>query len=1783
MGFSAKKFLAAGIIAFVILISNIHQVSATACPVALSGGTLSSNTSLTADTYDCSSVDLTINNGVTLTMQGNTTSDTGVVLQVHSLNVVGSISANSQGYASSLGPGAGIDSGEQGSGAGHGAVGGAATAAGGSSYGSYIAPLTLGSGGGRGSCNPSGGSGGGAIKIIATTNVAVAGTISSNGGAGASACGAGAGGGSGGSVYIVTSNLSGSGTISANGGSAGTVGAGVGAGGRVFIQYSGTNSFNGTQTATKGSSGLSSGYNDGTNLTYDSTNDDLYIKTTQTWYSSPTLEGSSHSYHNVTITNNSTLYTVGYYTTNSNGVGAVFNVTNFTLDSGSSINGIALGYAGGVGTGVSGAGPGAGIGSNAQGSGAGYGGSGGAASNAGGPAYGSSSIPVDLGSGGGAGNCGAAGGTGGGAVKIAASNSADISGNITVNGGAGGTACGAGSGGGSGGSIYISASSLSGSGTLSANGGSAGTVGAGVGAGGRISIIYSTTNSFNGSTSVTYGVSGLSSILSYGTNLLYDSTNNDMYIKSTQLWNASPLLEQSSHTYRTFAISNSSILYTKGYFSNNSDGVGFVFNVTNFTIGSGSSINGSSLGYTGVGNGNGQGPSPGQGGCNVNEGGGGGGHGGVGGNANVTFLGGGTSGIAATPVLLGSAGGSGNCVTGNAGGSAIKVVATGTITLSGTISMDGQSVSGTYQGAGAGGSIYLYADILTGTSNLSAIGGNGNLGGGAGGGGRIAIGYGTTNSYSGSTLVSGGTGGAHVGGAGTATTVFLPQAPTSLTQYKSDSATVIASGATTQETTVILKMAMSASGALTLTPEVEIRAIGTAFSNITTNTGNGVSYTGSPVTGSVTISGLSDLTNYHWQSRVCNSGNCSTWVSYNGSPYDFRIVTNQDPSSPTSLGPSGFVDGSYTGDTTPSVTFTLADPDVSDTVKFNILIDDTSDYSSPVVNYTSALSAQGSASFTVGQATGTGSYSVGSVGQTLADGSYYWKVKAIDNSAASGSYTLANSGNVAFILNTGSPIGLSLDSPSDHGYINNERPTFRFKAAISTTTDMYKYILRVNNPSTGTSDPSGDFTIEDIPAVRTTDYETATYLAHYDNFGDADVDNNYISIYTKSSDTWDPDYNDGKLREGIIDWTIVAVDNIDNESQSSRTIYLDRTAPQLSLTKINNANYAGGDYSTSATFLTLNGIIKDTLAGGDSTLIQSENGPRVTSGIDKFNVTIDEYKNFSTILYSIYNSLLFPNYYSCDNTEITDNTKQLCDKYAFFNYAPSEKLKIGKYKISITGTDKAGNSAYLLFNLNILSPGQTTKNTDSTPKPQKNKTISPSPTPQIITVPQAEPSPSQAPTIITNLVTTINDIGNYILSVAEYAIQSLVQAFSTNGSVLASIAEWVNYSITSFQEIVLDNKPTQIADVRVISATATTATIYWQTNHLSTSKVSFGETLDYGVSVQSDEKVHDHYVEISGLTPGTHYYYEVMSQNSEYVYDAHHEFDTLGVSDEASVNSDRANESGSKNEKTLIKPLPVPQEIKGIGDTAAALTDFSFKVGEIGTIATGIYITAASAASASYILLPLYGSPGRSILNFPFDFIKLMFASAYQSLSAFIGLISGINIRKRRKNNGVVFNSLNHSPLAGAFVVSISPSGNLSTDCTDSLGRYMLEPRPDIYELKANKINYLYPSKIISDPTDTIFTHIYKPGEKIEIKTQGEKISGIALPMDPSIKLNAFNLFATKFLQKTRYILLKSKKILIPASFAITGLATLVHPTTYYLSIFGLNILLYLRTRSKFK
>ncbi len=278
----------------------------------------------------------------------------------------------------------------------------------------------------------------------------------------------------------------------------------------------------------------------------------------------------------------------------------------------------------------------------------------------------------------------------------------------------------------------------------------------------------------------------------------------------------------------------------------------------------------------------------------------------------------------------------------------------------------------------------------------------------------------------------------------------------------------------------------------------------------------------------------------------------------------------------------------------------------------------------------------------------------------------------------------------------------SLESPNDNSYTNQERPSFRWKAGTSANL-LSSYQVDLDNG------PTGDFSISSIPASRTTTYETTKYNAHYEGFSDSDTTNNYITVYTKSSSDWGPNHNDGKLKEGKRSWTLKAIDATGVEYTASRTLFVDLTSPTIEVTQVNDIQktvlvpqgQSLTDLSTTDTTPTITGKITDPLSAQDgSTATQDENGPKIASGPKQVEIKVEKQETVlgvpsTTKLITLYtinldsqNSL-----YTCDDKEITDNSKNKCDKYQNFTYTPATPLDFGTYKITVTGTDKADNGS----------------------------------------------------------------------------------------------------------------------------------------------------------------------------------------------------------------------------------------------------------------------------------------------------------------------------------------------------------------------------------------------------------------------------------------------------------------------------------------------------------
>ncbi|MFA5437156.1 MAG: hypothetical protein WC293_01110 [Candidatus Omnitrophota bacterium] len=447
------------------------------------------------------------------------------------------------------------------------------------------------------------------------------------------------------------------------------------------------------------------------------------ITANETWVTDKT-------YTNLYIGNNATVTVDSVNKTGGAGQ-IVLTVDNLWVDSGATISSDAKGYRGGTSNGwsqvLTALGDGASLWGQSSSGGAGYGGVGGNSGQddaAGGTTYGSNTAPVDLGSGAGA-AAASYGGAGGGAIKIVASGGVTNNGTITANGGDGivqpEQVASRGAGGGSGGSIWVIANIIDGSGVFSAKGGvgfsgsDATRYSGGGGGGGRISLNPSYTDRFIGDITVEPGNGGQGGI--GGT--IYrpaSSTPASVTLIRNIVW---------SHGEHAFA---------------------------NLTIPAGITLSaGMGTGRTLAYAPNGQTAYAGAGGGGITEGwsyGSGAGHGGAGGLSGVV-VGGLAYDSESAPVYYGSSGATGWGAVGGYGGGALKLTITEALTINGIISANGQSgtTSGGYSGGGgSGGSIWLNAANILGTSGtITATGGAGGAGdtsrgyaSGGGAGGRIA-------------------------------------------------------------------------------------------------------------------------------------------------------------------------------------------------------------------------------------------------------------------------------------------------------------------------------------------------------------------------------------------------------------------------------------------------------------------------------------------------------------------------------------------------------------------------------------------------------------------------------------------------------------------------------------------------------------------------------------------------------------------------------------------------------------------------------------------------------------------------------------------------------------------------------------------------------------------------------------------------------------------------------------------------------------------------------------
>jgi hypothetical protein len=222
-------------------------------------------------------------------------------------------------------------------------------------------------------------------------------------------------------------------------------------------------------------------------------------------------------------------------------------------------------------------------------------------------------------------------------------------------------------------------------------------------------------------------------------------------------------------------------------YSHPTNGGSVYFQAANMTVSGSAGIDASLGGFAGRTNDStGYGYGPGGSQCSTGKDPGGAGYGGMGHAGGTGLPGGPTYGSSNHPVDPGSGAGSAKIYhhasdDGTAGGGLIHVQATDSVVVDGSFLANGGDKPNSYAACGSGGGIYIHCKQFSGAGLLKANGGsmarNAWDYGGSGGGGRIAVAYTVSSSWSGAMQANGGIGG-YTGNDGTnGTVVFMLVAP----------------------------------------------------------------------------------------------------------------------------------------------------------------------------------------------------------------------------------------------------------------------------------------------------------------------------------------------------------------------------------------------------------------------------------------------------------------------------------------------------------------------------------------------------------------------------------------------------------------------------------------------------------------------------------------------------------------------------------------------------------------------------------------------------------------------------------------------------------------------------------------------------------------------------------------------------------------------------------------------------------------------------------------------
>lgn len=319
----------------------------------------------------------------------------------------------------------------------------------------------------------------------------------------------------------------------------------------------------------------------------------------------------------------------------------------------------------------------------------------------------------------------------------------------------------------------------------------------------------------------------------------------------------------------------------------------------------------------------------------------------------------------------------------------------------------------------------------------------------------------------------------------------------------------------------------------------------------------------------------------------------------------------------------------------------------------------------------------------------------------LSEGSHTIYVRATDS--ASNTTSSGSEASDSFVIDTIQPSSFSILSPS--GYTNSAtKPTLKFKKATDATAGMSTYTVLLD------SGKNKSYSISNIPAngdgkSSWTWKDDKNVKVIFKNEHDSDSTNDEIHVYFKDLDTT-------PLSQGKHSWKVVAYDTLGNNRSQSVDFYLDQTNPTINsfsiagtLISANSENKLDSAFRAPQ----ITGSLSDPYKGS---VLKRENGitdvyETVSSGLSKAEIKwlkLESGTPTNNPIFTIYHTQTLP--------YVNQKNDPNNGKSAEINSQLSLALPDGYYKVELTITDSAGNSASrtAFVGLNYALPTQSSEN-----------------------------------------------------------------------------------------------------------------------------------------------------------------------------------------------------------------------------------------------------------------------------------------------------------------------------------------------------------------------------------------------------------------------------------------------------------------------------------------